>query len=452
MGDRIVELSGRTVVIVGLGRSGVAAAALCARRGARLIATDTATEDKLADATKQLRAMGATLALGGHDAVPWDKADLVVVSPGVPAFPALKAVEASGREVIGELELASRFIHGPIALVGGTNGKSTVTSWTGEMLSEGHRKVFVGGNLGVPPAEVIDENFEAWILEISSFQAERIPTLHARCACLLNITDDHLDRYDGIEDYANAKGNMFVTMGSEDMAIVPAGDAMCARQAARGKARLVTFGPGGDVHVAGGRIVDGAHGLEFDLSSVKLLGAHNQLNACASIAMAASMGATASQIADGLSAFEGLGHRNAFAGEVAGVRFYDDSKGTNVGASVAALRGVLERKAVLIAGGRDKLGSYGPLVEALQERGRAAVLIGEAADRIAQAIGGRIPTHRASTLQEAVRLAFGLAEPGDAVLLSPACASYDMFRNYGQRGEVFCEAVRQLAADKAGRP
>jgi len=417
-----------------------------------LIGTDSATEGKLAEAAKKLRALGADLMLGGHDAVPWDKADLVVVSPGVPPFPALQAVERSGREVIGELELASRFIAAPIALVGGTNGKSTVTSWTGEMLSEGHRRVFTGGNLGVPPAEVIDEPFEAWVLEISSFQAERLPTLHARCACLLNITDDHLDRYNGIEDYANAKGNMFVPMGPEDMAIVPAGDAMCARQAARGKARLVTFGPGGEVHIAGNRIVDGAHGLEFDLSTVKLSGVHNQLNACASVAMSASMGATASQIADGLRTFQGLGHRNAFAGEVDGVRFYDDSKGTNVGASVAALRGVQERKAVLIAGGRDKLGSYGPLVEALQDRGRAVVVIGEAADRIAEAIGGKVPTHRSSTLQEAVRLALSLAEKGDAVLLSPACASYDMFRNYSERGDVFCQTVRDLMAEKGARP
>ncbi|MBI5535294.1 MAG: UDP-N-acetylmuramoyl-L-alanine--D-glutamate ligase [Deltaproteobacteria bacterium] len=448
-----MELSGRRVVIVGLGRSGVAAASLCVRRGAIVSATDLRSRANLGETAAALDAMGVTLHLGSHDEVPWDKADLVVISPGVPPFPAIAEVERSGREVIGELELASRMISAPIALVGGTNGKSTVTSWLGAMMSHGSRKVFTGGNLGVPPAEVIEDPYDLWVLEISSFQAERIPTLHARSACLLNVTDDHLDRYESFDAYAQAKGNVFVRMTPEDVAVIPVGDELCARQASRGNATKVTFGPGGDVSVQGDWIVDRLHDMRWELASIRLSGVHNQLNACAAIGMAVGLGATQAEIAESLRTFTGLGHRTAFAGEIKGIRFYDDSKGTNVGASVAALRGLKEPRGVLIAGGRDKLGSYAPLVEALRDKGRAVVVIGEAADRIAEATAGVLPTIKASTMEDAVRKSFELAQAGDAVLLSPACASFDMFRDYGHRGVAFCEAVQKLSAEiHGGKP
>jgi UDP-N-acetylmuramoylalanine--D-glutamate ligase len=192
------------------------------------------------------------------------------------------------------------------------------------------------------------------------------------------------------------------------------------------------------------------HGLRWEVASVRLSGVHNRLNACASIGMAMSLGATRGEIAHALATFEGLGHRTAFVDEVRGVRFYDDSKGTNVGASVAALRGLIEPKAVLIAGGRDKLGSYEPLVQALVDKGRAVVVMGEAADRIAEAIGGRVQTVKAATMREAVRVSWELAREGDAVLLSPACASFDMFRDYADRGRAFCEAVREIRDELAG--
>jgi UDP-N-acetylmuramoylalanine--D-glutamate ligase len=437
-------------VVVGLGRSGAAAALLCAQRGATVTGTDVRTREALGETAGLLTSHGVSLALGGHDAVDWDAAELVVVSPGVPSFPALQQVERSGREVIGEMELASRFMRAPIALIGGTNGKSTVTSWLGAMMSQGRRKVFTGGNLGVPPAEAIDEPMDLWVLEISSFQAERIPTLHARCAALLNITDDHLDRYADLQAYADAKGNMFVGMRAEDAAVIPAGDAQCLRQAERGGARLITFGPQGEVSVQGGELLDRAHGMRFDTSAIRLSGQHNLMNACAAVAMAAELGATEAEIGAALESFEGLSHRTAFVAEIDGVRFYNDSKGTNVGASVAALRGLREPKAVLIAGGRDKLGSYEPLVEALAERGRALVVIGEAADRISEAAAGRVQTVRAASMQQAVQQAFALAERGDAVLLSPACASFDMFRDYTERGRVFVQSVQALAARPSG--
>ncbi|AUX40776.1 UDP-N-acetylmuramoylalanine--D-glutamate ligase [Sorangium cellulosum] len=442
-----MDVRGRTVIVVGLGRSGVAAARLLIERGARVVANDGAPRERLSAAAAALEAEGAALALGGHDPALFERADLVVVSPGVPTFPALDEVARSGREVIGELELASRFVSAPIALVGGTNGKSTTTALTGAMLSRAGLRTFVGGNFGTPLAEAVNEPWDVLVLEISSYQAERVPTLHARAHALLNITDDHLDRYPDFAAYADAKGNPFERMTPEDVAVVPFGDALVARQATRGRARVVTFSasdPRADVAVEGGAIIDRAAGARYPLDRITLTGAHNLANACASVALATALGASATAIAEALARFDGLPHRTALVAELAGVRYYDDSKGTNVGASVAALSGLREAKAVLIAGGRDKLGDYAPLVAALRERGRALVVLGEAADRIAAAAGGVLPIARAGSMDEAVLAARALAQPGDAVLLSPACSSFDMFRDYKDRGDAFVRAVRAL--------
>ncbi|WP_437969596.1 UDP-N-acetylmuramoyl-L-alanine--D-glutamate ligase [Sorangium sp. So ce260] len=443
----MMDVRGRTVIVVGLGRSGVAAARLLLERGARVIANDGAPRERLSAAAASLEAEGAVLAPGGHDPALFDRADLVVISPGVPSFPALDAVARSGREVIGELELASRFVTAPIVLVGGTNGKSTTTALTGAMLERAGLRTFVGGNFGTPLAEVVGEAWDVLVLEISSYQAERVPTLHARAHALLNITDDHLDRYPSFAAYADAKGNPFERMTPEDVAVVPLGDDLVARQAARGRARVVTFSARdarADVSAPGGAIVDRVAGASYPLERVRLTGAHNLANACASVALAAALGAPADAIADALARFEGLPHRTALVADVEGVRYYDDSKGTNVGASVAALSGLREAKAVLIAGGRDKLGDYAPLVDALRERGRALVVLGEAADRIAAAASGVLPIARAGSMDEAVLAARSLARPGDAVLLSPACSSFDMFRDYKDRGDAFVRAVRGL--------
>lgn len=448
-----MDVRGRTVIVVGLGRSGVAAARLLIERGARVIANDGAPRERLSAAAASLESEGAALAVGGHDPALFEGADLVVVSPGVPSFPALDAFERSGREVIGELELASRFVSAPIALIGGTNGKSTTTALTGAMLERAGLRTFVGGNFGTPLAEVVGEAWDVLVLEISSFQAERVPTLHARAHALLNITDDHLDRYPSFAAYADAKGNPFERMTPDDVAVVPLGDALVARQAARGRARVVTFSASdarADVAVAGGAIVDRVAGASYPLERVRLTGAHNLANACASVALAAALGAPAGAIAEALARFEGLAHRTALVADVDGVRYYDDSKGTNVGASVAALSGLREEKAVLIAGGRDKLGDYAPLVAALRDRGRALVVLGEAADRIAAAASGVLPIARAASMDEAVVAARSLARPGDAVLLSPACSSFDMFRDYKDRGDAFVRAVRELQRSTGG--
>lgn len=443
-----MEVRDKTAIVIGLGRSGVAAARLLLARGAAVIANDAAPIEKWSDEARALEPAGATLVPGGHHHADFANADLVVISPGVPSFAALDAFEATGREVIGEMELASRYVTAPIVLVGGTNGKSTTTALTGEMFQRAGKKTFVGGNFGTPLAEVVDEPWDVLVLEISSFQAERVPTLHARAHALLNITDDHLDRYAGFDAYAEAKGNPFVRMTKDDVAVIPAGDPIVAKQAKRGAAKIVTFSstdPSADVAPRGDHIEDRTTGARYPLSLLKIAGRHNIENACASIALASSMGVPSAAIAEALGSFSGLGHRTVLAGEIEGVRYYDDSKGTNVGASVAALRGLLEPKAVLIAGGRDKLGSYGPLVDALREKGRALVVIGEAADRIAEAASGALPIERAGSMQEAVEKASALAQAGDAVLLSPACSSFDMFRDYKDRGDAFVKAVQELA-------
>ncbi len=444
-----MDVAGLGAVVVGLGRSGVAAAELLLARGAKVVGTDSAPREKASAAALALEAKGATLALGGHPESIFAGADLAVVSPGVPSFPALEAFERSGREAIGELELASRYYTGPVVLVGGTNGKSTTTALVGAMLEASGRKTFVGGNFGTPPAEVVGQPFDVWVLEISSFQAERVPTLHARAHALLNITDDHLDRYPDFDAYARAKGNPFVKMTAEDVAVIPHGDALVAREAARGRARVVTFGVqrgdlSADVVLDGASLVHRPLGYAFPYEALRLAGWHNVQNACASIAVAADLGVPAEAILRALSTFKGLGHRTALVAEIGGVRYYDDSKGTNVGASVAALSGLQEARAVLIAGGRDKLGDYGPLVAALREKGRALVVLGEAADRIEAAARGVLPISRASTMEEAVRIARELALPGDAVLLSPACSSFDMFTGYAHRGDVFVKCVRDM--------
>jgi UDP-N-acetylmuramoylalanine--D-glutamate ligase len=441
----VLELSGKRVVVVGLGASGVAAARLCLARGARVTVTDAKAD---VPAARDLEAAGARLALGGHVRAGLDEADLVVVSPGVPSFPELEAAEARGVRIWGEVELATRaLVHpAPVVAVGGTNGKSTTTSLVGAMLEAHGLNTFTGGNLGEPLAAHARERFDVVVLEVSSFQMERVEAFKPSVSILLNVTPDHLDRYASFEAYAHAKGNAFARQTPEDLAVVPHGDDVCLAEARRGRARVATFGPGGDVRVSD-RAIEAA-GATYDRDAIALSGGHNALNVAAALAAVAPFGVPAETLRRVLREFRGLPHRTALVAEIDGVRYYDDSKGTNVGASVTALAGMREPRAVLIAGGRDKGGSYAPLVDALREKGRAAVLIGEAADAIAAAIGDALPVKRAKTIDDAVRASAALARPGDAVLLSPACSSFDMFRDYKHRGDEFVRAVRELAAAK----
>jgi UDP-N-acetylmuramoylalanine--D-glutamate ligase len=440
------ELHGKSVIVVGLGQSGVSAARLCLERGAKVIGNDIRPTSDLGEAA---RALGIELRGGGHEGVPFEAADLVVLSPGVPSFPALERAEARGVPVIGELELASRFVRAPILAVGGTNGKSTVTTAVAALLESASLRVFAGGNLGTPLSEAVDRPFDVLVVEVSSFQLERTPTFRPKVSVLLNVTEDHLDRYPSFEAYANAKGNAFVNQRSDDVAVIPSDDAVCRREADRGRGRLVTFGKGGDYFVENRAIVERKTGARFSLDETDFHGAHNGENAAAAVAATRVFDISDGAVVEGLGRFRALDHRMTLVVELDGVRYYDDSKATNVGAAVTALSGLTESRAVLIAGGRDKLGSYAPLVDALAKKGRAVVVIGEAADRIASDVGNRVPVVRATSIDEAVERARGLAEPGDAVLLSPACSSFDMFTSYKDRGERFAAAARRLAARRS---
>lgn len=445
------ELSGKRVVIVGLGASGVAAARLCLRRGAFVVANDGKLRAELSDDAQALEGLGATLVAGGHAGARMDEADLVVVSPGVPPLPEVLAAEARGVPIWGEVELSVRSMThpAPVVAVGGTNGKSTTTSLVGALLRAHGMKAFVGGNLGEPLADHADEPFDVVVLEVSSFQMERVDQFRPHVAALLNVTDDHLDRYASPEEYAHAKGNAFRRQGEEDWAVVPVGDATCLREARRGRARIVTFGAGGVLDLTDDEVIDRRTSERFARTCIALSGRHNALNVASAVACVRPFGVPIDTARRVLRDFRGLPHRMVLVGHVRNVCYYDDSKGTNVGAAVTALEGLAERRVVLIAGGRDKGGSYAPLAEELARKGRAVVVLGEAAEAIARAVRDRVPVRRAASMEEAVRVSATLASPGDAVLLSPACSSFDMFRDYGHRGDEFVAAVRALEGEAA---
>ncbi|HYQ14461.1 MAG TPA: UDP-N-acetylmuramoyl-L-alanine--D-glutamate ligase [Polyangiaceae bacterium] len=437
-----MQISGKNVIVVGLGKSGIAATRLCARLGAKVVATDSAPAEKLAP---EVPSLPAEVVVGGHQGVAFGSADLIVISPGVPSFPELAEAEGRGVPVVGELSLASSQLAVPLLLVGGTNGKSTTTSLLGEILKTAGVRTFVGGNLGTPASEAVGLNLDVAVLEVSSFQLERAPGIKPKVSILLNITEDHLDRYATFQDYADAKGNAFASQAAGDVALVPEGDYECRRQASRGGGRVLEIGgAGADYAVVSGTVIEQASEQRFELGRTKLHGHHNHTNAAFAIAAARAIGVPVPAIQQALLDFQPLAHRMALVTELRGVRFYDDSKGTNVGAAVTALLGLSEARGVLIAGGRDKLGSYEPLVDALRKKGRAVVLIGEAADKIASAIGDAVPVARAVDMPSAVRKAFELAQPSDAVLLSPACSSFDMFKSYADRGDRFASAALAL--------
>ncbi len=443
------DLKGKRAIVVGLGASGTAAAELLLRRGATVIATDRNPEERL---SRYALALDAELVVGSHEGVPFSTVDLIVVSPGVPPFPQLEQAAKAGVEVIGETELASRFLKAPICAVGGTNGKSTVTVLLGHLLEASGKRVFVGGNLGPPACEAPGQGVDAAVLEVSSFQMERVARFRPHVAALLNVTEDHMDRYDSFDSYVRAKGNCFINQRPTDFAVFSSTNSLCRAQAQRGRGRPICFGPGGDYSVVDQCVVEHATGSTYELRGADLHGQHNHANAAAAIAMARVMGASSEDIAEGLCRFRALPHRMALVGHHAGVSFYDDSKATNVGSAVTAILGLSETKGVLIAGGRDKQGSYDELVAALRVKGRGAVLLGEAANRLADAIGDSVPVQRARTMKGAVLRAFSMAQAGDAVLLSPACSSLDMFKNYSERGERFTEAVRSLSSGPEESP
>jgi len=448
-----LDLSGEKVLVVGLGVSGLSAAAVLRRAGAEVIVNDARDEAALGERVAEARALGATLALGGHDEALFTSVDRIVVSPGVPPLPALVAADAAGVPIASEVELASWFVESTVIAITGTNGKSTVTTMIGEMCRRTGRPTFVGGNLGEPVTAVVGTDAAGpdglLVVELSSYQLERVDRFRAHVAVLLNVTEDHLDRYDSFASYAAAKARIFEGQRSGDAAIVPAGDELCLSMARASKAEIHRFGGlDGVVRVKGSALENGASSLSVPLASMLLRGAHNFDNACAAALAARLVGVEASDVGEVLVGFSGLPHRMQHVRRRAGVDWYDDSKATNVGAAVAAVDGLgeLEGRVVLIAGGVDKGGSWAPLVERMVDRGRAVVALGEAAGLVAEAFSGSgVTLSHAEDMEDAVRLAGELADVGDVVLLAPACASFDMYGSYAERGRAFAHRVSELA-------
>lgn len=451
-----MEWAGQKVLVVGLGRSGVAAAKLLLDRGARVVCNDLRDRGALGAVAAELESAGAELSLGSHPTPLFTGVDRIIVSPGVPPMPALEAAQRAGVPIAGEVELASWFIDGSIVGITGTNGKSTVTSLVGAMFERTGRPTFIGGNLGTPLIDVVGDPAAAAggtvVVELSSFQLERVDRLRVNIAALLNISEDHLDRYPEYAAYRAAKSNIFVGQRPDDAAVLPHGDQDC-RAMQLGTATDHTFGgDGGQVRVIDGRIIDEGSALEFSVDRLRISGSHNVDNACAAALLARLGGVGPADVAAVLESFAGLPHRMQRIAEHDGIRYYDDSKATNVGAACASVDGLgaIDGRIVLIAGGRHKGSEYTPLARRMAELGRAVVLIGEAAPLLRAALEDvGCPVEDAGDMGAAVEIAGGLAQSGDVVLLSPACSSFDMFRSFGERGEAFAAAVAAFTGERA---
>jgi len=454
------NLSGKRVLVVGLGRSGIAAARLCANQGARVTVNDAKSVSELQGLLLQL-SPDIRQALGGHPDEIFQNQDLIVLSPGVPPLPQIAAARARGVFVTGELELASWFIESNMVAITGTNGKSTTTTLCGAILGANGRPTFVGGNLGTPLSEAVGTSAGQpggnCVVEVSSFQLETVRTFRPQVAVLLNITPDHLDRYDDFDDYLAAKQRVFVAQTASDFAVVNIDDPNVETAARSIQSRCVlisthrALGVGGWVEGDSLCIRLPGGPVEYYPAQLPgLVGRHNHENALAALIAARLVGALPSEARLALVSFRPLAHRMELVGNFRDIEFYDDSKGTNVGAVVAALDG-FPRRVVLIAGGKDKGGSYAPLAEVMRRSGRAAVLIGEAAAKMREVLAPVVPVEMAVSMEEAVELAAELAQRGDAVVLSPACSSFDMFRDYAHRAEVYRAAVHELISSTSDR-
>ena len=442
-----------TAVIAGLGRTGLACARYLREHGWRLAVTDTRADPPQLE---PLRALDPDIVvrLGGLDPQLLDEAVCVLASPGLPLdLPFFAEARRRGLEIFGDIELFARAASAPVAAITGTNGKSTVTTLLGRMAARAGLLVRVGGNLGEPAldllaaAERCARPTDLYVLELSSFQLDTTESLDLKAAAVLNVSADHLDRYASVEDYALSKARVFARC---DTAVVNLDDALVARMTRRGQ-RVLGFsveGAAGAAYTVLQR--EGAwlarHGEPLlPVAQMRLRGLHNAANALAALALGEALELPRAAMLAELREFTGLPHRTQWVAEVRGVTYIDDSKGTNVGATLAAIRG-MDGTLVLIAGGEGKNQDFTPLAAALRGKARHVVLIGRDAERIARAIHGVCASETCASMRAAVAAAARAAAPGDTVLLSPACASLDMFRDYAHRGESFAQAVRELPA------
>lgn len=451
------SLRGRRALVMGMARSGVAAAGALARLGAQVVGTDLQEVPGLAGRLPP----GAVLELGGHREERFQECDLLVVSPGIPATNRhIARARAAGAEVISEVELACRLCPVPVAAVTGTNGKTTVAVMLGRMLEESGFRAPVGGNIGRPLVEVVEaegERADFIVGEVSSFQLEWAPTIKPRVAVMTNLTPDHLDRHPDMEEYAAIKARLFAHQDAGDAKVLNADDPLVARHMAGGAQSALAFSRKRPVR-RGAFVEDGGVLLACAAGRLRVCGAdnlrapglHNLENFLAACAAARFLGADAEAMARTARGFAGLPHRMELVGEVDGVRWVNDSKGTNVGAAAMSLEGLPAGSVLLIAGGADKGSDLTPLRAAVEEKVRRLVLIGAAAERFGRFFSGCAPVVEARTLAEAVRFCREAARRGDTVLLSPACASFDQFRDYAHRGDAFRRMAQELARGGGG--
>ena len=444
-----MELKAKKLLVIGLARTGRECARFLAQQGAKVWISDLRGQDSLRGEMAALSDLSLTYRLGGEEKSWLDGMDYVVPSPGVPMENLLlRHALARKIPVLSEIELAYRYFAAPLVAITGTNGKSTTTTLIGKMLQADGKKVFLGGNLGAPFIGALSDSWDWGVIEVSSFQLEWVDEFRPRIALLLNLTEDHLDRYASFADYCHAKQRIFAAQQSADVAILNRDDPLVWRLRERIAAHVVSFGFGEiaqGVFATPTEIVwrDGAVEERFSLAQAKIQGVHNVENIMAAIAAARSAGASRRSIQTTIEEFPGLEHRLEFVREKDGVRYYNDSKGTNVGAVVKSLAS-FSAPVILLAGGVDKGGDYAPLAASIKNRVRRLVLFGAARQTIAAALGRLTTTVLVNDIAAAVGDAAAHAQPGDVVLLSPACSSFDQFSNYAERGKSFKNLVQAL--------
>jgi UDP-N-acetylmuramoylalanine--D-glutamate ligase len=452
-----MDLRNKRVLVVGLGKSGAASALFLKSRGARVTVSDSKPQAELQNEIMPLLEQGIALETGGHGERTFREQDLIVVSPGVP-FDSPQLVQARnlGEPVIGEIELASRFLRGQIVAITGANGKTTTTSLAGEIVKAGNFPTLVGGNIGTPAISFVDRaTDQTWIvLEVSSFQLETIQNFCPRIAVILNITPDHLDRHGSFANYVSAKARIFENQRPDDFAVLNLDDATTAGLADRVRGQLFWFSRKKPLE-NGAFVRAGAIFFRKDrdereimpLSEIPLKGTHNLENVLAAISIGVLAGCQPEQIRDAVRKFKAVEHRLEFIAKIDGVEYYNDSKATNVDATIKALES-FPANIHLILGGKDKGSDYTVLNDLLRQRVKRVYTIGAAAAKIESQIQGAEVEH-AETLENAIRSASESATSGDIILLAPACASFDQFQNYEHRGRVFREVVQILAAAHA---
>lgn len=447
-----MDFKNKNTLVVGLARSGVSAANLLHKLGANVTVTDEKGEETLSDNVKKLE-KGISLKLNGHDSVNINGIDLTIISPGVPwDSPFLNKIREKGIRIMSEVEFAFQQLQAPFIAITGTNGKTTTTTLTGEILKRGGKKVFVGGNIGNPLCEEVlnGGKSELVLSEISTFQMEGSETFKPYISAILNITPDHLDRHESMDEYIELKKRVFINQDENDYMILNLDDEIAAGFSTEVRGKKVFFSRLKEVEngafVREDKIIfknDGREETVCSLKDLKLIGVHNIENTLASVAISGICGISGKIMRDVISEFKGIKHRMELVREIRGIRFINDSKGTNVGATVKSLQSFNE-PIILIAGGKDKGSDYLPLKGLIEERVKFLILIGDAKKKIAKNLNGFKNRIEADTLENAVKEGYKRAKSGDIVLLSPACASFDMFRDYEDRGEQFEEIVNRL--------